>query len=73
MKCFVEQQSQVPMRQPGAAADALASVAAALLLAARWQTRITNAAASDAVVWTLRLADHPAIAAALTSGEVSVS
>jgi hypothetical protein len=39
----------------------------------RWQTRITTAAACDAVAWTQRLAGHPAISAALASGEVSVS
>jgi len=39
----------------------------------RWQTRITTAAASDAVVWTQRLADHPAIARALADGQISVS
>jgi hypothetical protein len=39
----------------------------------RWQTRITNATASDAVGWTQRLADHPAVAGALAAGEVSVS
>ncbi len=38
----------------------------------RWQTRITGAAASDAVAWTQRLADHPAIATALASGQISV-
>jgi hypothetical protein len=39
----------------------------------RWQTRLTGAAASDAVLWTQRLADHPAIAAALARGQISVS
>ena len=39
----------------------------------RWQTRVTAAAASDAVQWTRRLAGHPAIAAALAGGQLSVS
>src|SRR5215472_5602244 len=39
----------------------------------RWQTRVTAAAASDAVHWTRRLAGHPAIAAALAGGQLSVS
>ncbi len=39
----------------------------------RWQTRITTAAACDAVAWTQRLAGHPAITTALAAGQVSVS
>lgn len=39
----------------------------------RWQTRITTAAASDAVAWTQRLADHPAIAKSLADGHISAS
>lgn len=124
-------QSEIPMslsRQPGGAADALASVAAGLSLLAgldateltsaeqadclralerahaqlvaarstvlaaftatrafeddaaagprswlRWQTRVTSATASDAVVWTQRMADHPAIATAMGDGQISVS
>jgi Domain of unknown function (DUF222)/HNH endonuclease len=39
----------------------------------RWQTRITSAAASAAVGWMRDLAAHPAIAVALTGGDISVS
>jgi len=39
----------------------------------RWQARITGAAASAAVAWSRRLADHPAVAAALARGELSPS
>jgi hypothetical protein len=39
----------------------------------RWQTRVTGAAASAAVGWMRDLAAHPAIAAALATGDLSVS
>ena len=38
-----------------------------------WQTRVTKAAAMGAVGWVRRLAGHPAIAAALVEGQLSVS
>jgi len=39
----------------------------------RWQTRITSAAAFEAVAWTQRLADHQAVAETLAAGQISVS
>ena len=39
----------------------------------RWQTRVTGAAASAAAGWMRDLAAHPAIAAALAAGDLSVS
>lgn len=39
----------------------------------RWRTRITRGAAAGAVGWARRLADHPAIAAALAAGDLSAS
>jgi Domain of unknown function (DUF222)/HNH endonuclease len=39
----------------------------------KWQTRITTGAAAAAVAWARRLAAHPVIAGALTSGELSRS
>ncbi|HEX7993793.1 MAG TPA: DUF222 domain-containing protein, partial [Streptosporangiaceae bacterium] len=39
----------------------------------RWQARITGPAASAAVAWSRRLADHPAVAAALARGDLSPS
>ena len=39
----------------------------------RWQTRVTRAAAVDAVGWARRLAAHPVIAAALAEGQISTS
>ena len=39
----------------------------------RWQTRVTAAAASASAGWMRDLAAHPALAAALAAGEVSVS
>ncbi len=38
-----------------------------------WQTRVTTAAARASVGWMRRLADHPAVAAALAEGGLSVS
>lgn len=39
----------------------------------RWQTQVTGAAATEAVTWVKRLAEHPAVEVALAAGEVSVS
>ena len=39
----------------------------------RWQARITGPAASAAVAWTRRLADHPAVRDALAAGQISAS
>jgi Domain of unknown function (DUF222)/HNH endonuclease len=39
----------------------------------RWQARITGPAASAAVAWARRLADHPAVREALASAQISVS
>ena len=38
-----------------------------------WQTRVTAGAARGSVAWTRRLANHPAVAAALADGSLSVS
>ena len=38
-----------------------------------WQTRVTNGAAAGAVGWVRRIADHPAIGAALAAGDLSES
>ncbi len=38
-----------------------------------WQTRVTSAAATGSVMWLRRLRAHPAVAAALRAGAVSVS
>src|SRR5580658_2808071 len=38
-----------------------------------WQTQVTAAAASSSVGWARRLRAHPAVAAALAAGQVSVS
>jgi hypothetical protein len=39
----------------------------------RWQTRVTGATAAAAVAWARDLAAHPAVAAALAAGDMSVS
>ncbi len=39
----------------------------------RWQARITGTAASAAVAWTRRLAEHPAVRDALAGGRISAS
>src|SRR5215471_15077235 len=39
----------------------------------RWQTRIGDGAASDAMGWMRRLSAHPAVASALASASVSQS
>lgn len=39
----------------------------------RWQTRVTKGAAAGAAGWVRRLAEHPAVAAALAAGELSAS
>lgn len=39
----------------------------------RWQARITGRAASAAVGWSRRLADHPAVRDALAAGQISAS
>jgi Domain of unknown function (DUF222)/HNH endonuclease len=39
----------------------------------KWQTRITPGAAAGAVAWMKRLAAHPVVAQALTSGDISPS
>src|SRR5689334_2264573 len=38
-----------------------------------WQARVTRGAAAGALGWSRRLAEHPAVAAALTAGEISES
>src|SRR5262249_15212845 len=38
-----------------------------------WKTRITRAAASAALGWTNRLADHAHVAGALAAGDISMS
>ncbi len=39
----------------------------------RWQTRITGSAASAAVSWSRRLAEHPSVREALAGGDISAS
>jgi hypothetical protein len=53
----------------GFEADAAASPVSWL----RWQTRVTGAAAAAAAGWMRDLAGHPALAAALAAGDLSVS